>query len=198
MLTSYRLLEFGVFKESSHLSKSFLEDINTYVKKYSVSYLAYRWRKMLLTIRLWFKVNCCSTIMSSDGILHNLISKWWLRPSAVFNRTNIHMAATYLGHKITYIMYNVQNHYVLHYNVVHLVTQLCLFAHKTATFCYWGPCIIYLCVRAIAFASVANTILELYRQCVLFFVFYNWYNDYNYWQLYPISDCTLQYKSMYS
>ena len=58
-----------------------------------------------------------------DSLVYCLISEGWLRPSALFNRTNtIHMTiSVILYYYYKYIMYNVQDYSVLYNNAVHLV-----------------------------------------------------------------------------
>jgi hypothetical protein len=55
---------------------------------------------MELTIIFWFKVDNCLTIMSCDCVVYYLISRWWLRPFVLFNRTNI--IHTFLINTITW------------------------------------------------------------------------------------------------
>jgi hypothetical protein len=49
----------------------------------------YRWRNMVLLIIVWFKVDYCHAIMSYDCLVYYLIFKWWLRPSALYDSSNI-------------------------------------------------------------------------------------------------------------
>jgi hypothetical protein len=69
--------------------------------------VVYRWRTMVLGIKIWFKVSYCFTIMSYDGIL--LLSNIKI----ILNRTNITFVL-----KIKYIMYNVQDYIVLYNNTL--------------------------------------------------------------------------------
>jgi len=65
--------------------------------------LAYIWRNMELTFIFWFKVDCCFPILCLTMALC-LIFKWWLRSSAVFNRTNIIHMPTSVSRRL-YLMY---------------------------------------------------------------------------------------------
>ena len=53
--------------------KTFFGRYQHLVEKYSVtSWLGYRWRKAVLTIRFWFKINYFFTIMSYDYLVYYL------------------------------------------------------------------------------------------------------------------------------
>jgi len=72
---------------------------------------------MVLAIRCLFQVDYCFTNMSYDGIIYYLIFRYWLRLSALFNRTNIIKMYTRVT-KIKYSMHYVQDYSVLYNNVV--------------------------------------------------------------------------------
>ena len=103
-----KLLNQGLLKNHFILSfKTVSEDTNTLLK--SILLVVYIWRKMVLAIIVWFKVDYCFTIMSYDGLVYYLISRWWLRSSALFN-----IYDNFCVTKIKYIMYNVQDYSVLY------------------------------------------------------------------------------------
>ena len=54
--------------------------------------VAYRWRNIVLAIKIWIKVcifYSCSLVMPYDGLPYYLIFRKWLGPSDLFNRINI-------------------------------------------------------------------------------------------------------------
>jgi hypothetical protein len=79
-----------------------------------------------------FEIDYCFTIMLCDGRVYYLIFKEWLRPSSLFNRTDLYNDNAYVT-KIKHNKYNVQAIYSFYHNTVRPVIREACYSHLENT-----------------------------------------------------------------
>ena len=108
--SEYETIISRILQELFRISKRFLKDIINSLK--SIVSLAFRF---------WFKVDHVFLLCqkSYDGLVNYLIFQWQLRPSTLFNRTNIHTITSVSRRVNIFIIYKVQDSIVLYNNASH-------------------------------------------------------------------------------
>jgi hypothetical protein len=80
------------------------------VLQYLVFFFSFR-HKIAWTIIFELKVHYSFTITSNDGLVYYLIFRSWLKPSTLFNRTNIIHMTTSVSWS-SYILFDIQDYSV--------------------------------------------------------------------------------------